>query len=312
MTGSSDRTGSRTLSAPASVDGPERLPGRALVAMMKRPRYEVLALAGTAEQVGAHVPTALPVTVTSSPRRGLEPTLGLTEELARGGYSAVPHLAARLVRDEGHLAEVIARLDEAGVSDAFVVAGDSERPVGEYSDSLQLLRAIERLRRSGPGGTLRALGVAGYPEGHPFVAAGELDRALLAKEPLSSYVVTQMCFDASSVLTWVGHARDAGVHLPVHVGIAGAVDRLKLLRVAGRIGVGTSLAFLRKHKGRGRLLRASGGYRPDGLLQQLTSGEPLRNRVVAGLHVYTLGDVATTERWRREMVDRLLDGAEHG
>lgn len=311
MTGSSDGTGGPTLAVPASVDDSEYVPRRALAAMMQRPRYEVLALAGTAEQVATHVPTALPVTVTSSPRRGLEPTLEITEELARGGYSAVPHLAARLVRDERHLAEILSRLDEAGVSDAFVVAGDSDRPVGDFADALQLLRAIERLRRSGPGRTLQVLGVAGYPEGHPFVAVGDLDRALLAKRELSSYVVTQMCFDASSVLTWVGHARDVGVHLPVHVGIAGAVDQLKLLRVAGRIGVGTSLRFLRRHQGGAGLLRP-GGYRPDRLLQQLVAEGTPGRRGVAGLHVYTLGDVATTERWRREMLDRLVDGDGHG
>ena len=309
MTGSSGGTG--TLTDPAWLDGRDCLSRRALAAMMERPRYEVLALAGTAEDVRTHVPTALPVTVTSSPRRGLEATLALTEELSRGGYSAVPHLAARLVRDERHLAEVLARLDEAGVSDAFVVAGDNERPVGDLSYALQLLRAIDRLRRSGPGRRLQVLGVAGYPEGHPYVAAGELDRALLAKEPLSSYVVTQMCFDAGSVLTWIGHVRDVGVHLPVHVGIAGAVDRLKLLRVAGRIGVGTSLRFLRRHQGGAGLLHPS-GYRPDRLLRQLVSDGTPGNGGVAGLHVYTLGDVATTERWRREMLDRLVDGGGHG
>jgi len=152
------------------------------------------------------VPKALPVTVTASPRRGLEPTLELTEELARGGYSAVPHLAARMLHDEWHLAEILARLDDAGVRDVFVVAGDGEEPVGGFSDSLQLLTAIERLHRSGSGRTLESMGVSGYPEGHPLVAADELDRALLAKQPLSSYVVTQMCFDPGAVLGWIAHA----------------------------------------------------------------------------------------------------------
>ncbi|MDQ3663353.1 MAG: methylenetetrahydrofolate reductase, partial [Actinomycetota bacterium] len=173
---------------------------------------------------------------------------------------------------------------------------------------LQLLTAIGRIHRPGPGRGWPSVGVAGYPEGHPLVTAAELDRALVAKQPSSSYVVTQMCFDAGAVLGWVGHVRELGVQLPVHVGIAGAVDRLKLVRIAGRIGVGTSMRFLRKHQGGTRLLRPS-GYRPDRLLDELASdGMP----AVAGLHVYTLGDVATTERWRRETLDRLIDGNWHG
>lgn len=282
-----------------------------LAALLDRPRYEVLPLPGTADQVGLHVPSALPVTVTASPRRGLEPTLVLTEELARGGYSAVPHLAARMLRDERQLAEILARLDDAGVRDAFIVAGDGEEPVGAFSDSVQLLAAIDRLRRSTAGRTPVSLGVSGYPEGHPLVAPAELDRALLAKQSLSSYVVTQMSFDAGAVQRWIGHARELGVQLPVHVGVAGAVDRVKLLRIASRIGVGNSLRFLRKHRGGTKLLRVS-GYRPDGLLDELLSNAAPQTPAVAGLHVYTLGDVAATEQWRRELLDRLADEDGYG
>ncbi|MBA2464527.1 MAG: methylenetetrahydrofolate reductase, partial [Nocardioidaceae bacterium] len=201
-----------------SADSPEAKRRRALAALLDRPRYEVLPVPGTAEQVGAHVPTTVPVTVTVSPRRGLEPTLELTEELVRGGYSAVPHLAARLVYDETHLAEILVRLETTGVREAFVVAGDGKRPVGGFSDSFQLLTAVARLQRSGLGRKLRSMGVSGYPEGHPLVTADELDRALGAKQHLSSYVVTQMCFDPGAVLGWIGHARELGVRLPVHVG----------------------------------------------------------------------------------------------
>lgn len=309
VTGSSDPASAGTMIEPSPA--PEAAPPWPLAAMLERPRYEVLPLPGTADQVAAHVPTALPVTVTASPRRGLGPTLELTEALARAGYPAVPHLAARLVSDDQHLAEVLVRLHEAGVGDVFVVAGDGEHPIGGFSDSLQLLAAIERLHRSGTGRRPQSVGVPGYPEGHPVIAEEALDRALLAKQPMSNYVVTQMCFDAGAVLGWIDHARDLGVRLPVYAGVAGVVDRLRLLRVAGRIGVGTSVRFLRKHQGGARLLRAS-GYRPDRLLEQLVpDGRPGRP-LVAGLHVYTLGDVATTERWRREMLDRLADGDGHG
>ena len=312
VTGSSDPSAAMTSTEPTSVDSPEDLQRWALAALLDRPRYEVLPVPGTADQVASHVPKALTVTVTASPRRGLEPTLELTEVLARGGYSAVPHLAARLVHDEHHLAEVLARLDEAGVRDAFVVAGDGKSPVGGFSDSLQLLSAVDRLRGPGSGLEPMCIGVSGYPEGHPLLSTDQLDRALLAKQSSGSYVVTQMCFDAGAVLGWIGHARELGVGLPVNVGIAGAVDRIKLLRVAARIGVGTSLRFLRKHQGGAKLLRPS-GYRPDRLLEQLAASDAVPGKpAVAGLHVYTLGDVATTERWRQEMLDELTDGDRHG
>lgn len=292
-----------------TVSRAPRTASSVLAGLLLRPRYEVLALPGTADEVAQHVPPALPVTVTASPRRGLEPTLGLVETLASLGFSAVPHLAARLVRDERHLREILSRLDEATVRDVFVVAGDGNTPVGEYSDSLQLMEAIGRLRECGTGHHLTSMGVAGYPGGHPLVSDSDLTRALLAKQPRSSYVVTQMCFDAGAVDRWVRHARSLGMRLPVHAGVAGAVDGAKLLRIAGRIGVGASTRFLRKHRGGAALLRP-GGYRPDGLLADLTQQAVHADRGLAGLHVYTLGDVAATERWRRELLERLDDGAD--
>lgn len=267
----------------------------ALPALLRRPRYEVLPIAGTLEMVGQHVPRDLPVTVTSTARRGLEATLTLTEELAAHGYPSVPHLAARLVRDKRHLGDVLDRLHAAGVRDVFVVAGDGS-PIGDFPDAGALLAAIDRRPAS--------LGVAGYPEGHPLITASELDRALIAKEQYGDYVVTQMCFDPAALGTWIGHVRAMGVTLPVYVGVAGPVDRLRLLRVATRIGVGSSLRYARKQRGGARLLR-SGGYRPDALLAELGDG-------VEGLHVYTLGDVAATERWRQELLDRLAGGNSGG
>jgi methylenetetrahydrofolate reductase (NADPH) len=278
---------------------------RALVVALRSPRYEVMPLAGTAEQVEEYVPADLPVTVTASPRRGLEPTLRLAETLARTGFQAVPHLAARLVRDEAHLADILNRADEARLRDVFVVAGDGEEPVGEFADASTLLSAIHRLRQSGIGQRQDQLGVAGYPEGHPFVPQDELIRVLLEKQPLSTYVVSQMCFDAPTVSAWVTRMRESGLRLPIHVGVVGVVDQRKLLRFATRIGIGTSAKFLRKHRhGVARLLWP-GAYRPDPLIRQLAPDLAAPSRGVHGLHIYTLGDVAATERWRREVLNRL-------
>src|SRR5215218_3884116 len=88
---------------------------RALAAALRRPRFEVLPLDGIEEQVLEHLGPDVKVTVTASPRKGLEATLDLSERLAAAGYSVVPHLSARLVRDEAHLREAVARLRAAGV-----------------------------------------------------------------------------------------------------------------------------------------------------------------------------------------------------
>jgi methylenetetrahydrofolate reductase (NADPH) len=283
----------------------EKEAGSALTAALRTARYEVLPTAGTADAVERHVPRELPVTVTASPRRGIEPTLALVEELARRGYRTVPHLAARSIADETELADVLDRLAAVDVDEAFVIAGDNVRPAGAFSDAYSFLLALQRLRRDGLGRSLERIGVAGYPEGHPMVAPEVLVDALTAKQPMATYVVSQLCFDAETTLGWVRDLRRDGITLPVYVGIAGAVDRRRLLRVASRIGVGQSARFLRRHRHQLARLLLPGGYRPERLLRRLAPGLTDSELGIAGLHVYTLGSLAATERWRRRALDRL-------
>jgi methylenetetrahydrofolate reductase (NADPH) len=268
-------------------------PSTALVVadLLRRPRYEVLALPGTADEVAQHLPHEVTVTVTVGARHGLEATIALSEELARDGYRTVPHLAARLVRDRHHLTDLRARLVEAGIDEVFVVGGDADPPVGEFTEAAQLLRAGRGWGR---------VGVAAYPEGHPKIDDHELDRALLDKRPMCDYAVTQMCFDPSAVRRWLRHARGLGFGHPVHAGVPGPVDTIRLARVASRIGVGQSLRYAFRQRGGARLLRP-GGYRPDGLVADVASDG------IAGLHFYTLGDVAATEQWRHRIREQLAD-----
>lgn len=296
--------------APLSSRARDHRQRQTLEAALRQARYEVLPLDGTAAQVLEHVPKDVSVTVTASPRRGLDATLALSETLARDGYRVVPHLAARLVVDDAHLRETLQRIDEVGIADVFLVSGDGE-PVGDFRDSLGLLTAMHRHRSAGLVQHLQRVGVTGYPEGHPLVPDEQLTEALRAKQPMSTYMVSQLCFDARAVSAWVRRMRQSGISLPLLPGVAGVVEQRKLLRVAQRIGVGQSARFLRKHRGIGRLL-VPGGYRPDRLVRALAADLADQTGGMAGLHVYTFGAVAATEDWRRTALERLAGSTDDG
>ena len=91
--------------------------------LLERPRYEVFPAGGVEDAVAQWIPAGMTVTVTASPTKGLDATLGLTERLAGLGYHVVPHVSARLVRDGAHLADIVARLTACGVDDVFVPGG---------------------------------------------------------------------------------------------------------------------------------------------------------------------------------------------
>jgi methylenetetrahydrofolate reductase (NADPH) len=263
-----------------------------VAALLARARFEVVPLSSAEDEAG-HLSPSTTVTVTCSPRRGVDPTVDLAIRLAIRGFRAVPHLAARGIRSAGHLRDLAGRLVDGGIDEVFVIGGDQQEPVGPFVAAIDVLRALDDLGRP-----FARIGVAGYPERHPFIAPEELFRALGEKRSRASYVVTQICFDPAAVARWVNDIRDRGIGLPVYVGVPGAVTRRRLLEIALRIGVGDSLRYVTKHGGLVARLMRRGSYRPDAFLAGLSTylGEP--GHSVAGLHINTFNQVRTTERWR--------------
>jgi methylenetetrahydrofolate reductase (NADPH) len=277
---------------------------RALIAFLRSPRYEVLPTEDVEERVLATVPREVTMTITASPRRGIGATIDLAERLAGHGYAVVPHLSARLIRDESHLKEVLAALVAMGVKDVFVIAGDAREPAGRFPDSVSLLEAMRDEQHS-----LSDIGVTGYPERHSFIDDDLTIQAMWDKRKLATYIVSNLCFDPRMVKRWVARVRRRGVQLPIHIGLAGVADPAKLLRVSSRIGVVDSARFLRGHSNWFLRTLQPGGYSPErfvtGLLPDLAGPE----RKVAGLHVFTFNEIEPTERWRQETLVRLLSGS---
>jgi methylenetetrahydrofolate reductase (NADPH) len=262
--------------------------------------FEVLPLKSAHAQ-SAFIPAGTWVSVTASPSKGLEATVELAIMLQARGYRAIPHLSARMVRDRIHLRELLTRLADGGVDNAFVVGGDSTE-TGDYPDGLSLLRAIADL-----GVELSTIGIPCYPEGHSFIPDDRLLQALVDKAPFAHYMTTQLCFDARAIRSWIAARRAEGLRLPVQIGVAGAVEPHRLLAVSAKIGVRDTGRFLAKNIGFvGRLLRSGGFYRPDGLLDELAPlfGDPVAD--VRWVHLYTFNQVETTDAWRRRYLESLL------
>jgi methylenetetrahydrofolate reductase (NADPH) len=212
----------------------------------------------------------------------------------------VPHVSARLVRDEAHLRDVLARLEDLAVDSVFVPAGDVSRPAGRFASALELLRAMAEI-----GHRIPDVGVTAYPEGHPSLSEPALDAALAEKQPLATYLVTQMCFDGGAIARWLARVRAAGIALPAWIGLPGAVDRAKLLATALRIGVGDSVRFLAAKPALAARLLARRRYRPDDLLDALADAVEEPALGVAGFHLYSFNRVEETERWRAAAVSAL-------
>jgi methylenetetrahydrofolate reductase (NADH) len=264
--------------------------------LIQAARYEVVPLKSLNDQI-PHLPAGCSVSVTCSPTKGIEPTLELSARLNGDGHHAVPHIAARLVEGREHVEKIAARINEHAITEIFVVGGDPD-PVGPYVDGLSLMRDLLPLCH-----TVRTVGVPSYPDHHTVIPDAALDEALLAKQALISelgligFTSTQMCFNVKTIEQWLVRQRERGLVLPVHLGVPGAVDRTRLISLGTRLGIGSSLRYLRKNSGAILRMFSPTSYDPNKLIAPLSRRADELN--ITALHLFTFNSIESTAAWQR-------------
>jgi len=270
-----------------------------LDALLRSPRYEVFPAKGIEQAVADQIPAGATVTVTASPLKGLDPTIDLTERLVARGYRVVPHLAARSVAGDAHLAEIIARLVACGVDDVFVPGGDAPHPAGPFEGALPLLERLTEL-----GSPFSRVGITGYPESHPKIGDDVIIQSMWDKRRHAHYIVSNVCFDGATLTRWIQRVRRRGVTLPLYAGLAGPADRTRLLKMAAVAGASESARFITRHPGWILRFWLPGGYSPDRLLERAAPVLTVPDAGVAGLHLFTFNQLQQAEQWRRAALER--------
>lgn len=244
-----------------------------------------------------HLPANSIISVTASPAKELQATLDMATQLIELGHTVIPHLAARMVEGPEHVARIAEWINTHGVTDVFVIGGDAAEPAGPYHDAAALIRAL-----LASDANIRRIGFGGYPDGHATIPTEALASALLEKQQLlvdagiNGWVSTQMCFDTKVIAKWIGQSRAAGLHLPIHLGVPGVIDTMKLLTMGTKLGVGASLRYLRKNRAVVSKLAAPGGYDPMDMLQPLA--DDFDRLDITALHLFTFNQVANTVAWQ--------------
>ena len=253
---------------------------------------EVIPLRGADEKALA-IPSASTITITCSPKFGLERTLDHVIRARESGHRVVPHLAARMVEDEAQLQRFLGILSSVGVDDLYVVGGDGADPVGKYSEAFHILEAIQELDHD-----LQRIGVGCYPEGHPNIADDALVDALQRKQPYADYMVSQLCFDAAAFTGWLRTMREAGITLPVRIGVAAPLQTRKLIELSLKIGVGSSVKFLTKQHGFVGNLLLGRSYTPEALISQIVSENGFGELGIEGLHLFSFNQIDASVEWQ--------------
>lgn len=271
----------------------------ALQTCIERLYLEVFPVRGIEQQLLA-MPDGAYIGITCSPKQGLDVTLDLVEKLQGHEFHLVPHVAARQVHNRAHLREIVQRLQDHGVDSMFVPGGDVPEPLGDFDSSLALLRELAEIDHG-----FQHIGVAAHPEGHPAIDDDTLYQCLRDKQALSTYLVTQMCFDPQVLSAWLREMRDQGITLPAWIGLPGVMNRMKLFSTSLRIGVGESARFARKQSSlAGKLLRSS-NYQPDDLVHGLAPAIRDQQLDIDGFYLFSFNQVKDTIAWRDDMLRSL-------
>jgi methylenetetrahydrofolate reductase (NADPH) len=232
----------------------------------------------------------------------IDDMVATAKRLTDEGFVPMPHVPARIIADHATLEDWIARYaGEAGVTQALVIAGGMTQPHGDYDSAMQLLEtgAFDR------AGFTR-LHVAGHPEGNrdidPDGSRRNVDAALRWKQRFSDTtdaamaITTQFAFDAKPIIAWADDLRDAGIRLPIHIGIAGPAKLQTLIKFAIACGVGPSLKVLQKRAM--DVTKLLMPYEPTEVVADLAAHKAADpDCLIERLHVFPLGGIKPGADW---------------
>ena len=249
------------------------------------------------EDLSNIVPKGTAVYIPYLPGSNYAESFVAVDRLVSAGLTPIPHIAARATRSISELDETLARFVETGVDSVFMIAGDTDKPAGPFTSTLEVL-ASGQLEKHG----IRKIGFAAHPEGHPVVDISALDNALRLKASYAQasgaeiWLASQFTFDAAPIAAWLDRLSLMDILIPVRVGIPGPAKMRSLLSFAMKCGIANSARALSRRPETARMLL--GSWSPAPLIEELAAySKQSDNTQLAGLHVFSFGGFGHSAKW---------------
>lgn len=232
----------------------------------------------------------------------IEDMVETAKRIAGEGYDVMPHFPARIIKDSATLEDWISRYQgEAGIDQALLLAGGVAQPHGDFHSSMQLLET-GLFDKAG----FKRLHVAGHPEGNKDIDPDGSDKNVMEalrwkqdftnKTDAEMALATQFCFEAAPIIQWVEALKDAGITIPVHIGIAGPAKLQTLIKFAIACGVGPSLKVLQKRAM--DVTKLVLPYEPNEVLADLAAHKAANPDFgIEAVHFFPLGGIKTNANW---------------
>jgi methylenetetrahydrofolate reductase (NADPH) len=268
--------------------------------------YSIEVMPRTAEKVEdfrALLPRGTRVYIAHIEGTPIEDMVATAKRIAGEGFDVMPHFPARIIASRAILADWIARYKgEAGVKQALLLGGGVNTPAGDFDSSMQILE-------TGLFDGFDRLHVAGHPEGNKDIDRDGGDaivlKALKWKQDFADRsdakfaIATQFCFEAAPVIAWADRLAAEGIHLPIHIGVAGPAKLQTLIKFAVSCGVGASLRVLQKRAMDVTKLLLP--YEPTEFVADLAAHKARHPAFgIEQVHFFPLGGIKTNAAWVTE------------
>lgn len=276
------RSQRRIRRAVAELDPESRLRLRRLLSSA---RFVVLPTSAAISQVEARLaPGSIPISVACAHELGIDQTIAVAEVLAMKGHDVSLHLAARQIRSNRHLDEILLRLARRAIGRVLVVRGRGAS-AGLFDSAGAFLAALTG-REDAPAdiGTAAEVGAGRDRDAE---AGRLLERAVHA-----THVSVQTIPSIPRLLGWVAEMRIRRLGLPIEIGVPGVVRFEELGK--GVPGFAAALP-----PGRQR----PDWFDPTDLVAAVARDQTLDQLDVHGLRVETLNHLDATAAWRQQVYD---------
>ena len=252
----------------------------------------------TIRQAAESLAPGTSVFVPKMPTQSLEAKLAQIRILKDVGLNPVPHIVARQTTSEKALGDFLEQaVAVGGVHQVLIVGGDGFNPQGPFQNAAAIIES-GILRDAG----ITRVGVGGYPDGHPDIAAEELRMdlerklALAREQGLALSVVTQFSFEPRRIAEYCEDLSNWIPGVPVYAGLAGPTSPKQLLRFAKICGVKMSMRGANKLGMNAFRLAANAG--PDkqlGVLAERCVEQTAGN--LEGIQLFSFGGFVESSEW---------------
>ncbi len=245
----------------------------------------------------AFLPPGKRIYISHLPKQSWDETVAACRAVSEAGFDPLPHIPVRLLENAATLDYILdAAVNNAGVKEVLLIAGDYPQSLGPYAAVADVLRS-GKLQQHG----LQRVSLAGHPEGHPKVSLEEVRRAELEKSMLAEQaglqttLVTQFFFEGQPFLDWVASSRAAGIRARLVGGLAGPAGIATLFRFAMRCGVGPSIRALGARPS--SFIKLLGEHGPESVLRTLATACGAQSTELSGVHMFCFGGYLRTCEW---------------